>query len=102
MNDRTAFDVATRVAAGDDGTNYDGVAIFLHWATSVLVLIQFLSAFTWDYFARDVREEMQSVHISLGVLLTAVIIARIAWRLIPGHQVPSLDVGMVRLLSKSV
>lgn len=102
MNERTSFDAATRVAAGDDGTTYDGVAIFLHWTTAALVLIQFLSAFTWDYFPRDTREIMQSVHVSLGVLLTAVIIARIAWRLIPGHQVSSLEGGVIRILSKSV
>jgi cytochrome b561 len=45
---------------------------------------------------------MESVHISLGVLLTAVILARIVWRLIPGHQVSSLQLGWVRLASKGV
>lgn len=102
MNERTAFNAATRVVAGDDGTNYDEVAISLHWATAVLVLIQFLTAFTWDYFARDTRETMQSVHISLGILLTAVVLARVIWRLMPGHQISSLDVGLIRLLSKGV
>ena len=29
MNDRTAFDTATRIVAADDGTNYDDVAIAL-------------------------------------------------------------------------
>jgi len=33
------FDTATRVLAGDDGTTYDPVAIALHWATALLVLI---------------------------------------------------------------
>src|SRR3954449_2303423 len=30
MVDRKAFDTATRIAAGDDGKNYDDVAITLH------------------------------------------------------------------------
>ena len=30
MADRSPFDSVTRIAAGDDGTNYDGVAITLH------------------------------------------------------------------------
>jgi cytochrome b561 len=102
MNDETPFAAATRIAAGDDGTNYDNVAIALHWATAVLVVTQFALAETWDWFAKPTQESMQSVHISLGVLLTAVVLARIAWRLIPGHQMSSLEVGWVRLASKSV
>jgi cytochrome b561 len=102
MNDRTSFDTATRIIAADDGTNYDNVAVALHWATALLVVVQFVSAISWDYFAKPTRHTMESVHISLGVLLTAVILARIVWRLIPGHQVSSLQLGWVRLASKGV
>ena len=102
MTDRTSFDTATRVLAGDDGTTYDSAAIALHWTVALLVLVQFVSAITWDYFARDTREALQSVHVSLGILLTAVIIARIAWRLIPDHRVSSLEAGWVRRASKAV
>jgi cytochrome b561 len=102
MADRDAFDTATRIAAGDDGTNYDNVAISLHWATALLVIVQFVLAITWDYFSRDMRENLQSVHISLGVLLTAVILARIVWRLLPGHQRSALVSGWVKLASKAV
>ena len=52
MNDRTSFDVATRVLAGDDGTTYDRVAIALHWITALLVLVQFVNAVTWDYWSK--------------------------------------------------
>jgi cytochrome b561 len=45
---------------------------------------------------------MQSLHISLGVLLTAVVIARIVWRLMPGHDRGSIVSGWVKLASKSV
>jgi cytochrome b561 len=102
MNDRTAFDTATRIAAGDDGTNYDAVAIFLHWATALLVVVQFAMANLWDSFAKPTRQGMESVHVSLGVLLTAVVLARIVWRLIPGHQRPVIVSGWVQLASKAV
>jgi cytochrome b561 len=102
MDDRTAFDTATRIAAGDDGTNYDNVAIFLHWATALLVVVQFALAETWDYFVKPTQESLQSLHVSLGVLLTAVVLARIAWRLIPGHQRPAIVGGWVKLASKAV
>ena len=59
-------------------------------------------AVSWDWFAKPTRQAMESVHISLGVLLTAVIVARLVWRLIPGHQVSSLQIGWVKLASKGV
>ena len=102
MTDRSAVDTATRIVAADDGTNYDRVAISLHWLTALLVLFQFVSSITWDYFSRDTAKALQSVHISLGVVLTAVIIVRIIWRLIPGHQRASLGLGWVQLASKGV
>jgi cytochrome b561 len=102
MNERSTFDTATRIAAGDDKTNYDNVAISLHWATAVLVLFQFASAETWDWVAKPTRETMQGLHISFGVLLTVVIVARIIWRLMPGHQRPSIVSGRVEIASKAV
>jgi len=97
----TSFDTATRIIAGDDGTTYDGVAIALHWATAFLVIANFALAQTWDWFAKPTRGLMEDTHMSFGVLLTAVIVARIAWRFIPGHQVSSLEAGWQRIASKA-
>ncbi|HEX5237785.1 MAG TPA: cytochrome b [Sphingomicrobium sp.] len=102
MADRDAFDTATRIAAGDVGRNYDDVAVALHWATAILVVVQFLLAITWDYFPKATTEQMQTLHISLGVLLTTVIVARIVWRLVPGHRRPAIVGGWVKLASKGV
>ena len=101
MTDGTSFDTATRIIAGDDGTTYDGVAIALHWATAFLVIANFALAQTWDWFAKPTRGLMEDTHMSFGVLLTAVIVARIAWRFIPGHQVSSLEAGWQRIASKA-
>ena len=102
MADRNALDVATRIAAGDDKTDYDNVAIALHWATALLVVVQFAMAISWDRFAKPTRQAMESLHISLGVLLTAVIVARILWRWMPGHQRPAIVSGRVEMASKVV
>ena len=102
MADRNAFDTATRIAAGDDKTDYDNVAIALHWATALLVVAQFALAETWDGFARDTTESMERLHVSLGILLAAVIVARLVWRWIPGHQRSPLDSGWMRTAAKSV
>ena len=101
MNDRTGFDTATRIAAGDDGTNYDRVAIALHWATAFLVIANFTLAQTWDWFAKPVKGLMEDTHMSFGVLLAAAVIARLVWRWLPGHQLSSLEAGWVRLVSKA-
>ncbi len=95
------FDTATRIAAGDDGTSFDGVAIALHWTTAALVIVNFALAQTWDWFPKPARGLMETTHMSLGVVLTAVIVARIAWRLVPGHQVSSLEAGWMRFASKA-
>jgi cytochrome b561 len=100
MTDRTGFDRATRIAAGDDGTNYDGVAIALHWLTALLVAANLALAKTWDWFAKPTREVMENTHMSFGVLLTAVVVARLAWRWVPGHQVSSLEAGWMRIAAK--
>jgi cytochrome b561 len=97
----TTFDTATLIAAGDDGTSYDGVAIALHWATAVLVFANFLLAQTWGWFAKPTKALMEDTHMSFGVLLTAVILARIIWRWLSGHQVTSIEAGWVRLASKA-
>ena len=99
MTDRTSFDTATCIAAGDDGIRYDRVAIALHWATAGLVVVNFLLAVTWGWFAKPVRELMEDTHMSLGVLLTLVIVARLVWRWMPGHQVESIERGWVKLAS---
>jgi cytochrome b561 len=100
--DESTFASSMRILAADDGTNYDNVAVALHWTTALLVIVQFALAETWDYFARPTRESMQSLHVSLGVLFTGVILARIVWRLIPDHQISSLQIGLVRAASKGV
>lgn len=101
MTDQTSFDTATRIAAGDDGSTYDGVAIALHWATAFLVFANFILSQTWDWFAKPTQGLMEDTHMSFGVLLSAVILARIVWRFIPGHRVASLEQGWVRLASKA-
>ena len=94
--------VATRIAAGDDGTNYDPVAIGFHWTTALLVLVQFALSQTWGWFGRPAHRLMVTAHMSFGICLTAVIIGRIVWRLIPGHQMPALVAGWAGIASKAV
>ena len=95
MTDQTSLD--TR----DDGTGYDSVAIALHWTTALLVVVNFALAEIWDLFAKPTAHFLQATHMSLGALLGLVIVARLAWRLIRGHQVEPLETGWMRLASKA-
>ncbi len=97
-----AVDTATRVAAGATRSRYDGVSIALHWTIVALVLIQFVLAETWTWFARPTRHEMVMFHMSFGILLTAAVIGRIVWRLWPGHAVAAAVQGWTEHLSKGV
>lgn len=101
MPDRNAFDTAT-VAAGDDGRNYDNVAITLHWLTAVLVVIQFALGQTWDWFPRPTRHLMIATHMSFGIILTLVILSRLLSRFVLRHHVASLESGLVRIASTAV
>lgn len=102
MADRDPIATFTRIAAGDDRTSYDNVAITLHWLTALLVVTQFALAETWDWAGRDSRETMQSIHVSLGILLAAVVIARLVWRWTPGHERSSMVGGWIKLASEGV
>lgn len=102
MVDQNAFDMATRIAAGDDGTNYDNVAITLHWLTALLVIVQFALGQTWGWFPRSTRHLMIATHMSFGIVLTFVVLARVLWRFILRHQVRSLESGLVRIASRTV
>lgn len=102
MADRTAVDKATRVIAGDDGTTYDPVAIALHWITALLVVVQFALGQTWGWFPRPTRHLMITTHMSFGIILVAVVLARVLWRFGYGHQASSLESGWIRIASKTI
>jgi cytochrome b561 len=102
MVDQTSFDTATRIAAGDEGKNYDPVAITLHWLTALLVILQFTLGQTWGWFPRPTRHLMIVTHMSFGIILTVVILARVLWRFALGHHLRSLEIGWVRVASITV
>ena len=84
-----------------DARRYDTATIFFHWATAVLVATQWLGAQTIDWFPRGpLRVDARSVHITAGVLLAALLAARVLWRATGGRRLPLADRGAVNLLAK--
>lgn len=93
---------ASAVIAGHDRTRYDGFAITLHWLTFALVVLLFGLSQTWGWFEKPTRHLLIVAHMSFGIMLAAVIVVRIVWRLIPGHQVAAADVGWLEVAAKGV
>jgi cytochrome b561 len=96
-----ALDAATRIAAGDDKTRYDNFSIALHWTTALLVLAQFVTSQIWDWFARPTHHLIVVAHMTMGVLLTVVIVARLIWRLTPGHRLAPIATGWMEAASRA-
>jgi cytochrome b561 len=62
--------------------HYDRRTIVLHWITAALVLALWVLGQTIDWFPKGTpRVFARSTHISLGVALALVLVARVSWRL---------------------
>ena len=83
---------------------YDGLEMTFHWLTAVLVVALFGLAETWDFAPRGspLRHAMQDLHVSLGLSLIVVILARVAWRMGPGRRVLPATSGLVEVASQVV
>jgi len=86
-----------------NATRYDATTILLHWATAILVIVQWLGAQMIDLFPKGpLRVDARSVHIVLGLFITAILIARIFWRLTKGRRLPPANTGLLALVAKAV
>jgi len=85
-------------------SHYDRTTIALHWATAILVLAQFASAQIWEFLQKGTSGHIAliSTHAALGILLAAVIVARIFWRSFNGRRLPPADFGVQDVAAKAV
>ncbi len=80
---------------------YDPLTMFFHWATALLVVTQWLGAQVIDWFPRGpLRVDARSVHITFGVLLAALLMGRVVWRLTGGWRLPLADKGALNVIAK--
>ncbi len=103
MPDNSAANIAG-MAAGDERLHYDRVEIALHWTTAAFVAVLWLLGQGWGYLPRgsDGRHALQDLHVSLGLLFTAVLAARILWRLGPGRRPLPATTGLAEVAAKLV
>lgn len=80
--------------------HYDRVTIALHWATAVLVGLLWVIGQTIDDAPRGaLRVDYRSLHMTLGITLAAVFLARVIWRLMRGRRLPGVGGGLMRLVA---
>ncbi len=76
----------------DTPARYDARTILLHWTTAGLVVALWALGQTIDWFPKGtLRIGARGTHILLGVVLAAVLVARIRWRLSGGARLPSAE-----------
>lgn len=83
--------------------HYDSATIWFHWLTAAIVVGQWVGAKTIDMWPRGaLRVDVRSLHITFGILLALLLIARIIWRATRGKRLPSAEGGILGMLAKAV
>lgn len=86
-----------------ENDRYDPTTIALHWAVALLILLQWTSGQTIDWFGKGApRVDARSVHLVLGSLITAAMAFRICWRLGPGRRLPPANTGAWDLAARGL
>jgi cytochrome b561 len=68
---------------------YTGTAKALHWTIVVLLIAQFIFAWSMPHIGRDTPvTTIISLHFTFGVIILAVAIVRLAWRATHGEPAP--------------
>jgi cytochrome b561 len=79
--------------------DHDRMTIALHWATAILVAIQFFVGKTAPLLPRSpLRVDIWSMHVILGFVLAAVVLAGVLWRRVP-HGHPPAERGVFRAVA---
>jgi cytochrome b561 len=84
--------------------HYDGATIIFHWLTALIVLTLFSLAHIWDFFPHDgpAQITMQTVHVSLGVILAAVLAFRVVWRFTFVRRLPPATSGLMEIAARGM
>ena len=83
-------------------TRYDDLSIWLHWATALLVVEQWIGGKTIDMWSQALQADARSLHLTLGLSLGLLLSFRIAWRATRGRQLPNADSGWIGIMAKAV
>lgn len=69
--------------------NYDSVAKAVHWTMALLIASDWVIAIVREGYQQPIRANLMFVHKSIGLLIVALLVLRIVWRLThtaPAHE----------------
>ena len=88
--------------AKTQGLRHDPTTVALHWITAVLVIVLWTIGQTVDFAPNGpLRIDYRSVHITCGVLLGLVLVARLGWRLTRRDSLPPIDHGVLLVIARA-
>jgi cytochrome b561 len=76
--------------------NYDRVAIGFHWVLALLIAGMATLGFLLESFPRQTQLYWINIHVCVGIVYFALVLARLAWRV--GHRPPDLPVTISPLI----
>ncbi len=86
--------------ADTQGLRHDPTTIALHWITAVLVIVLWTIGQTIDFVPKGpLQVDYRSVHITCGVILGVVLVARLAWLMLR-QSLPPLDHGLLLFIAR--
>ncbi len=81
---------------------YDRTTIWFHWLTALLIVAQWCIAKMIDWAPKgDPRVPMRSLHLTVGIILVALVAARMIWRATEGRRLPAADRGALHAVAKA-
>ena len=80
---------------------YDPTTVWLHWLTAGLVAALWVLGQTSDWWPKSYSDFSWSVHVTLGLALVLVLVARASWRARFGAALPPADVGVLNWIAKA-
>jgi cytochrome b561 len=82
---------------------YTATAKSLHWLILALLVVQFTVAWTMPHIGRNTRPDtLINLHFSIGVVILAVAIVRLSWRLTHPEPPPQAGVPPWQVLSARI
>jgi cytochrome b561 len=70
-------------------SDYKSSVKFLHWLIVALLIVQFIVAWTMPHIGRNTPvTTLISLHFTVGIVILAVAILRLVWRVIQGEPAP--------------
>lgn len=88
--------------AATTGLRHAGTTIILHWLTALLVVALWTIGQTINFAPKGAsRVDYRSIHMTLGVILGAVLIIRLWWRTTQGGMLPALQQGVMLVVARA-